>query len=263
VKEKANTPTPMTFDDDMDLLDDDEALLIKDGSPPSTSMDINMVFTVSTEFRGAEEEVAQMCLGPKVAMFEKPEESSQHLKPLYVRGHIDGKPISRMLVDGGAAINLMPYSIFKMLGRKYDELMKTNLTLNDMGGNPTEAQGVVSMELTVGSKSLATAFFIIEVQGNYSVILGRNWIHTNRCIASILPQFLTQWIDDEVEVVHADTSAYMALADATADWQHGSAQCLSGKDFTGYDFLSISKKGFVSVSIKSASKARLGNVVFQ
>jgi hypothetical protein len=139
VKEKANTPTPMTFDDDMDLLDDDEALLIKDGSPPSTSMGINMVFTLSTEFRGAEEEVAQICLGPKVAMFEKPEESSQHLKPLYVRGHIDGKPISRMLVDGGTAINLMPYSVFKMLGRKYDELMKTNLTLNDMGGNPTEA----------------------------------------------------------------------------------------------------------------------------
>jgi hypothetical protein len=45
-----------------------------------------------------------------------------------------------------------------------------------------EAQGVISMELTVGSKSLATTFFVIKVQGNYSVILGRNWIHTNHCI---------------------------------------------------------------------------------
>jgi hypothetical protein len=27
-----------------------------------------------------------------------------------------------------------------------------------------EARGIVSMELTVGSKSLATAFFILEVQ---------------------------------------------------------------------------------------------------
>jgi hypothetical protein len=34
-----------------------------------------------------------------------------------------------------------------------------------------EARGVVSTELTVGSKSLATAFFVVEVQGNYSVIL--------------------------------------------------------------------------------------------
>jgi hypothetical protein len=46
VKEKANTPAPTTSDDDMNLLDDDEAPLIKDESLPSTSMDINMVFTL-------------------------------------------------------------------------------------------------------------------------------------------------------------------------------------------------------------------------
>jgi hypothetical protein len=80
-----------------------------------------------------------------------------------------------------------------------------------------EVRGVISMELTVGSKSLATTFFIIEVQGNYSVILGRDWIHTNHCIPSTLHQFLIQWIDDKIEVVHADTSAYIALADATDD----------------------------------------------
>jgi hypothetical protein len=122
-----------------------------------------------------------------------------------------------MLIDDGAAVNLMPYSIFKKIEREDDELMKTNLTLNGMGGNPMEARGVISMELTVGSKSLATTFFIIEVQGNYSVILGRDWIHTNHCIPSTLHQFLIQWIDDKIEVVHADTSAYIALVDATDD----------------------------------------------
>jgi hypothetical protein len=133
VKEKASTPALKASDDDMDLLDDDESSLIKDRSPPLTDMDINMVFTLSAEFRGAEEEVAQMCLSPKEAVSEKTEESSQHMKPLYVRGHIDGRPISRMLVDGGAAINLMSYSIFKKLGWEDDELVKTNLTLNGVG----------------------------------------------------------------------------------------------------------------------------------
>jgi hypothetical protein len=182
--------------DDMDLLDDDEAPLIKDGSPPPTSMDINMVFAPSAEFRGAEEEVAQICLDPKEVMFEKPKESSQHLKLLYVQVHIDGKPISMMLIDGGATVNLMSYSIFKKLGREDDELVKTNLTLNGVGGNPMEARGVVSMELTIGSKLLATTLFIVEVQGNYSVILGRDWIHVNHCIPSTLHQFLIQWISD-------------------------------------------------------------------
>jgi hypothetical protein len=76
MKEKANTPAHMTFNDDMDLLDEDEPPLIKDGSPPPTGMDLNMVFTLSAEIRSAEEEVAQMCLGPKEVMFEKHEESS-------------------------------------------------------------------------------------------------------------------------------------------------------------------------------------------
>jgi hypothetical protein len=46
VKEKAIIPTPIAFDDDMDLLDDDESRLIKDGSPTSSGMDINMVVTL-------------------------------------------------------------------------------------------------------------------------------------------------------------------------------------------------------------------------
>jgi hypothetical protein len=84
VKEKADTAAPTTSDDDMDVLDDNESSLIKDGSPPLTSMDINMVFMLSAEFRGVEKEVAKMCLDPKEAMFKKPEESSQQLKLLYV-----------------------------------------------------------------------------------------------------------------------------------------------------------------------------------
>jgi hypothetical protein len=43
VKEKTSTHVLMTSDDDMDLLNDDESLLIKDGSLPPTDSDINMV----------------------------------------------------------------------------------------------------------------------------------------------------------------------------------------------------------------------------
>jgi hypothetical protein len=46
------------------------------------------------------------------------------------------------------------------------------------------------MKLTVGSKSLATVFFTVEVQGNYNVILGRDWIHANHCVPYALHQFL-------------------------------------------------------------------------
>jgi hypothetical protein len=122
VKEKTSTPALTTSDDDMDLLEGDESLLIKDGSQPPIDMDINMVFTLPDEFKGDDEELTQLCLSPMEATFEKPEELTQHLKPLYVLGHINGSLISRMLINGGDANNLMSYSIFKKIAREDDEL---------------------------------------------------------------------------------------------------------------------------------------------
>ena len=49
------------------------------------------------------------------------------------------------------------------------------MTVSGVGGHdPIGAKGVASMELTMGSKTLATAFFVSEVQGNFSFILGRD-----------------------------------------------------------------------------------------
>jgi hypothetical protein len=90
VNEKTSVPALTASDDDMDLLDDDESPLIKGGSPPPTGMNINIVFTLPAEFMGVEEETTQLCVGPKEAVFEKPKESSQYLKHLYVLGHING-----------------------------------------------------------------------------------------------------------------------------------------------------------------------------
>jgi hypothetical protein len=63
VKEKISAPALIASDDDMNLLGDDESPLIKDGSLALTDLDINMVFTLSTEFRGVEEEIAPWRLG--------------------------------------------------------------------------------------------------------------------------------------------------------------------------------------------------------
>ena len=58
----------------------------------------------------------------------------KHLKPLYLKGHINGSPVARMRVDGGAVVNLMPYSVFKKLGLDNGALMKTNMVLNGFEG---------------------------------------------------------------------------------------------------------------------------------
>jgi hypothetical protein len=220
-------------------------------SPVREDMYVNVIYLSSVDYSLVDDdEVEEMSFGPRDAMFQRLKDSKNHLKPLYIRGHFDGTPISQMLVDGGAITNLMPYSFFKKMGKSDEELIKTNMTINDAsGGDPIGAKGVASMELTMGSKTLATAFFIAEVQGNYSVILGRDWIHANYCIPSTLHQFLIQWVDDDIAFVHVDTSTCVAMADSSI-WIHEDAKCLSGLDLSDYDFLSVSKDDFVPIHVK-------------
>jgi hypothetical protein len=35
------------------------------------------------------------------------------MKLLYITGHLDRAPVYRLLLDGGACMNIMPYSLFR------------------------------------------------------------------------------------------------------------------------------------------------------
>jgi len=76
--------------------------------------------------------------------------------------------------------------------------------------------GVLNVELTVGRKTILTSFFIVNSKSTYMVLLGRDWIHTNFCVPSTMHQYLVQWDGDEVEVVPADNSSEVSLADMNA-----------------------------------------------
>ena len=75
-------------------------------------------------------------------------------------------------------------------------------------------------------------------------------------------QFLIQRVDDEVEVIHADNSACVALADASVDWQHPNATCLTGRNLSEFVFLTAAKNGFVPVSLKPVGGNRLQSIMY-
>jgi hypothetical protein len=96
--------------------EDDEELVDYSSSPERMNLEINVVHLFFDGLVLMEEDLAHLDFGPKNAIFQKPKDTDNHLKALYMKGHINGKPISRMLVDGGAIVNLMSYSLFKKLG---------------------------------------------------------------------------------------------------------------------------------------------------
>jgi hypothetical protein len=200
------------------------------------SADINMVFMLPMEFLAPsndEEEVvlsdqvAQLTLDPMMAVFEKPtNDERQHLKALFVKGRVDGQPVSKILIDGGATINIMPYVMYQKLGKGDQDLTKTNMMLKDFEGNVSPAKGAVCVELTIGGKTLPTMFFVINGKGAYNLLLGRDWIHANCCVPSTMHQCLVQWVGDKIEVVPGDSSYIIASAESDT---YERTKCISGE----------------------------------
>ena len=231
---------------------------------PEKSASINTVLVLSADFcadeaDACEEEAfefsdertsAQLVLPPQPAIFDKPEGvSHRHMKPLYIRGHVNNRPMAKMLVDGGAAVNIMPYSTYRKLGRTPEDLIKTNMKLKDFNGNPSEAKGILNAELTVGSKTLPVSFFVTEGKGSYTVLLGRDWIHANCCVPSTMHQCLIQWDGGRAEIVPADRSEQVATADLPV-WEMDGIECLSGAAWTA-DELRVTDFGFEPISTAS------------
>ena len=93
------------------------------------SANIQMTFLLPSEFKALAnqevysdfheseyEEMADQLTLIQQAIFDKPIKH-QYLKALYVKGFVDGKLMNKMLVDGGASVNLMLYTTFRKLGK--------------------------------------------------------------------------------------------------------------------------------------------------
>jgi hypothetical protein len=222
-----------------------------------TSADTHMVFVLPTEFQAQGHEelpVAQLDLGPWPVIFEKPRAKNyKHLKALYLRGYINGQRVNKIFVDTGAAVNIMSYSVLCRLGRSTRDLIKTNITLSDFNGQTSEVQGVLSVDLTVGNKTVPTSFFIVNNKSTYNVLLSRDWIHANCCIPSTMHQCLIQWDVDEVEVVHADDSIEISHATMSI-WDAKDQEPISGISLEGCDRVEATKNGVRLVLSTSLTK---------
>jgi len=170
------------------------------------------------------------------AIFEKPaDDERQHLKALFVKGRVDGQPMTKILIDGGAAINIMPYAVYQKLGKGDQDLTKTDMMLKVFEGNVSPVKGAICVELTIGSKTLPTTLFVISGKGAYNLLLGRDWIHANCCIPSTMHQCLVQWVGDKIDIVPGDSSYVIASAEADT---YERTRCISGEVWEKY-FLKV------------------------
>ncbi|XP_072074838.1 uncharacterized protein [Arachis hypogaea] len=146
-----------------------------------------------------------MCGG---GLFEKPTENDkEHLRPLHIKARVDGRIVNKILVDGGAAVNLMPERMMRRLGKTEKELIKSSIGVTDFNGRTSSVRGVVLLSIEIGSVNRPTLFVVVPSKAGFNLLLGRDWIHGMGAIPSTLHQKLIFWNEDGgVEEVPAHNS---------------------------------------------------------
>ena len=143
-------------------------------------------FEVATPMETGDESEEQVSIN-LLSAFEYPTTfMTQHVKPLYIKAFFDGIQMNQVLVDNGVAVNLLPKSSLKKLGKRSPKLILTSTTIVGFAGGKQMAQGILLINLSMGTRDCMTAFFVIDSNAKYNALLDRDWIHTNKCVPSSL-----------------------------------------------------------------------------
>ena len=116
-------------------------------------------------------------------------EMTRHIKPLYVRAHLNGKSVSKVLIDNGLTVNVMPLRMLRALGRSTSDLIETE-DVSAFIGEVSKTLWILPIDITIGSKISLYVFFMIDSTANYNIFLGIACIHASWCVSSSLHQLL-------------------------------------------------------------------------
>ena len=106
-------------------------------------------------------------------------EIMSHIKPFYVRAHLNGRPVSKVLIDNGSAVNVMPLRMLRALGMSISDLIEIEVVVFAFTREVSKTLGILPIDMTIGSKTSLSTFFMIDFTANYNILLGRDWIHAN------------------------------------------------------------------------------------
>ena len=96
---------------------------------------------------------------PQKEILEKPfVEMTRHIKPLYVRAHLNGKSVSKVLIDNRSTVNVMPLRMLRALGRSINDLIETEVVVSAFIGEVYKTLGILHIDITIGIKTALYAF---------------------------------------------------------------------------------------------------------
>src|SRR3954465_3410393 len=122
-----------------------------------------------------------------------------HVRPLYFTGYIGSTEITRIQVDPGSALSIMPRRVMKHLSIPAHRLSATDTNIFGFNANSTRPMGKIKLRCQIGDLKTEVTVYVIDADTSYNFLLGRPWIHRNHIVPSTLHQVM-KYVDDQSQV---------------------------------------------------------------
>nr|KYP39678.1 hypothetical protein KK1_038998 [Cajanus cajan] len=90
---------------------------------------------------------------------------------------IERHEVNKVLVDGGATINILPRTMLKRFGKTMADLKPHNILISGYAGKSSQPEGMILLDVQFGSVKRTTMFIVTLSKANFNVLLAREWIH--------------------------------------------------------------------------------------
>ncbi|XP_050919835.1 uncharacterized protein LOC127137414 [Lathyrus oleraceus] len=132
---------------------------------------------------------------------ELPPKGKAHNKALHISVTCTDSLLSRVLVDTGSSINVLPKYTLSQLQFRGPEMRTSALIVRAFDGSRRQVIGEVDLPICVGPHQFDITFQVMDINPTYSCLLGQPWIHSAGAVTSTLHQKLKYLIDDKLVIV--------------------------------------------------------------
>ncbi|XP_050916461.1 uncharacterized protein LOC127131593 [Lathyrus oleraceus] len=131
-------------------------------------------------------------------------EGRNHNKALHISIECVETVLSRVLVDIGYSLTVMPKSSFAKLTVEELVMKPSELIVRAFDGTRRIVIGEVNLPMKIGPHTYLITFFVMDIYPAYSCLLGRPWIHSAGAVTSTFHQKLKFLADDKLVVVEGE-----------------------------------------------------------
>ena len=186
--------------------------------PTEKEEKMNLEETKVTKEEGSEthaaEEAVALCAHCRDKMTFANEDlllgSKQHNRPLFVLGYTQRERVSRILIDNGSTVNIMPKGMMRHLRISMEELSKSQLIIQGFNQKGQRAIGMIRLDVTIDELKARPLFHVSDSKTSYNLLLGRLWIHGKGVVPSTLHQCFKYCNGKQVQMVTADLQPFTA-----------------------------------------------------